>query len=76
LFFLLIMSPKQKSLNARELISLAKQAGFVLSRQKGSHMIFYHFAGLRLTIPNHGSKSLHPKIVKKILKDIDSAVTR
>lgn len=65
------MSPKQKLLSAKELVSLAKQAGFILSRQKGSHMIFYHSSGIRLTIPNHGSKELHPKIVKKILKDID-----
>lgn len=69
------MSPKQKPLNARELASLAKQAGFALSRQRGSHMIFYHPKGVRLTIPDHGSKALHPKIVKKILKDIDSAIT-
>ena len=63
--------PKQKPQNAKELISLAKQSGFVLSRQKGSHMIFYHKKGIRLTIPNHGSKKLHPKIVKNILRDID-----
>ncbi|OHA20293.1 MAG: hypothetical protein A2836_01030 [Candidatus Taylorbacteria bacterium RIFCSPHIGHO2_01_FULL_45_63] len=69
------MSPKQKLLNARELTSLAKQVGFVLSRQKGSHMIFYHATGTRLTIPDHGSKPLHPKIVKRILKDIDDATT-
>jgi len=35
-------------------------------------MIFYHSAGIRLTISNHGNKPLHPKIIKKILKDIDS----
>jgi len=63
--------PKQKPQNAREMISLAKKSGFILSRQKGSHMIFYHEKGVRLTIPNHGSKKLHPKIVKNILRDID-----
>lgn len=67
------MSPKQKQFNAKDLVSLAKQAGFDLSRQRGSHMIFYHSAGIRLTIPNHGGKIIHPKIIKKILKDIDSA---
>ena len=66
------MSPKQKLLNAKELIVLAERAGFVFSRQKGSHMIFYHSTGVRLTIPNHGSKPIHPKIVKKILNDIES----
>ncbi|MEK7116544.1 MAG: type II toxin-antitoxin system HicA family toxin [Patescibacteria group bacterium] len=63
--------PKQKPQNAKELISLSEKAGFVFSRQKGSHMIFYHKKGVRLTIPNHGSKKLHPKIIKNILEDIE-----
>jgi len=67
------MSPKQKLFNARELVSLAERAGFKFSRQKGSHMIFYHSAGIRITIPNHGRKTIHPKIIKKILKDIGNA---
>jgi predicted RNA binding protein YcfA (HicA-like mRNA interferase family) len=66
------MSPKQKILNAKDLIELAKKAGFILSRQRGSHMIFYHSRGIRLTIPNHGRKNIHPKIIKSILRDIDS----
>jgi len=39
-------------------------------------MIFYHSSGVRLTIPNHGGRSLHPKIIKKILEDIDSVTIR
>jgi predicted RNA binding protein YcfA (HicA-like mRNA interferase family) len=66
------MSPKQAQKTCKELVVLAQEAGFVLSRQKGSHMIFYHNTGVRLTIPNHGSKPLHPKIVKSVLKDIES----
>ena len=66
------MSPKQKPYNAKDLIDLVEKAGFILSRQKGSHMIFYHSSGVRITIPNHGVKSIHPKIVKAILKDIES----
>lgn len=66
------MSPKQTPKNYRQLIILAKKAGFVLSRQKGSHSIFYHKNGVRITIPNHGNKTLHPKIVKSILKDIEN----
>ena len=48
--------PKQKRQNAKELISLAEKFGFLLSRQKGSHMIFYHEKGIRITIPNHGTR--------------------
>jgi predicted RNA binding protein YcfA (HicA-like mRNA interferase family) len=67
------MSPKKKTLGAKDLVLLAKQAGFSLSRQHGSHMIFHHPSGIRLTISDHKARPLHPKIVKKILKDIESA---
>ena len=66
------MSPRQTPKNAKQLIILAEKAGFEFSRQKGSHMIFYHPKGVRLTIPNHGTKVLHPKIIKSVLKDIES----
>lgn len=65
------MSNKQVPQNYKQLVSLAEKAGFVFSRQKGSHLIFYHEKGIRITIPNHGSKSLHPKIVKSVLRDIE-----
>jgi predicted RNA binding protein YcfA (HicA-like mRNA interferase family) len=66
------MSPKQLPKNYKELVALAEKAGFVFSRQKGSHAIFYHQEGVRITIPNHGNKTLHPKIIKSILKNIES----
>ncbi len=66
------MSPKQLPKNYKQLEILAKKAGFVFSRQKGSHVIFYHQKGVRVTIPNHGQKALHPKIIKMILRDIES----
>ena len=67
------MYPKQLPFNARDLVRLAEAAGFVLSRQKGSHMIYYNENGIRLTIPDHRSKSLHPKIIKSVLRDIESS---
>jgi len=66
------MSPKQTPKNCKQLVILAEKAGFALSRQKGSHMIFYHKEGIRLTLPNHGTKTLHPKIIKSVLRDIES----
>jgi predicted RNA binding protein YcfA (HicA-like mRNA interferase family) len=66
------MSPKQLPKNYKELATLAEKAGFVFSRQKGSHSIFYHEKGVRITIPNHGNKALHPKIIKSVLKDIEN----
>lgn len=66
------MSPRQTPKTCKQLVALAEKAGFILSRQKGSHLIFYHEKGVRLTIPNHGSKALHPKIIKNVLKDIEN----
>ncbi len=65
------MSPKDIRYTASQIIKLIKSVGFSLSRQSGSHMIFHNSKGVRITIPNHNSKTLHPKIVKNILRDAE-----
>jgi predicted RNA binding protein YcfA (HicA-like mRNA interferase family) len=47
-------------------------AGFEWLRSKGSHRIYGH-GPLRVTIPFHASATLHPKIVKQTLEQIDLA---
>lgn len=68
------MSPKLCRFTAGQMIKIIKSAGFSLSRQSGSHMIFYNNKGIRITVPNHRSKILHPKIVKDILRDAEIEV--
>jgi predicted RNA binding protein YcfA (HicA-like mRNA interferase family) len=65
------MSPKILRLNARQLIKIIEARGFSLSRQSGSHMIFHNQKGVRVTIPKHTSKIIHPKIIKNIFKDVE-----
>ena len=65
------MSPKSIRYTASKITKLIKSVGFSLSRQSGSHMIFHNEKGVRITIPNHSSKILHPKIVKNILRDAE-----
>ena len=65
------MSPKISRFTARQIIKILEVVGFSFSRQSGSHMIFYNKKGVRVTIPKHGSKILHPKIVKNILRDAE-----
>jgi len=60
---------KLPRLTARQIIAVLGKAGFVLARQSGSHMIFKNSAGKRATVPYHASKSLHPKIIKSILRE-------
>ncbi len=46
--------PKIPSFKPRELIKKFEKAGYVVDRQKGSHVILYHpTQGKRLTIPLH-----------------------
>ncbi|MCX6751474.1 MAG: type II toxin-antitoxin system HicA family toxin [Candidatus Nomurabacteria bacterium] len=65
------MSPKLLRFNARQIIKIIEAKGFSLSRQSGSHMIFYNKKGVRITIPKHTSKIIHPKILKNILRDAE-----
>ncbi|MBI5412300.1 type II toxin-antitoxin system HicA family toxin [Candidatus Peregrinibacteria bacterium] len=62
--------PKLPRYTARQLTSLLEKKGFLLVRQSGSHRIYRNEQGVRATVPFHGSKTIHPKIVKQILKDI------
>lgn len=57
-------------LTARDLIRILERQGFLLVRQSGSHMIYRNKQGIRATVPFHGAKIIHPKIVKRILDDL------
>jgi predicted RNA binding protein YcfA (HicA-like mRNA interferase family) len=63
--------PKFPRLTARQIIAVLEKVGFFLARQSGSHMIFKNPAGKRATVPYHASKTLHPKVLKSILREAD-----
>ena len=65
------MSPRLPRITAKEIIAILKKRGFVLTRQSGSHKIFKNKDGVRVTVPFHGAKVLHPKVVKSILRDVE-----
>jgi predicted RNA binding protein YcfA (HicA-like mRNA interferase family) len=62
--------PKDPRLTAVEAEKLLFQNGFQLSRSKGSHRIYIK-GNLRIVVPFHSGKILHPKIAKQILKVIE-----
>jgi len=68
--------PKLPRLTAREIIAALEKAGFSLARQSGSHMIYKNEAGKRVTVPFHAAKTLHPKLLKSILRDADVTVEK
>lgn len=65
------MSGKLRAVTARELIHVARQLGFSMDRQKGSHAIFRRASdGARLVIPIHKGRTLKQKTLRGILKDM------
>lgn len=62
--------PKLPRLTAKEAEKLLLDAGFVLIRTKGSHLI-YRKDEIRVVIPFHSGKILHPKIIKQVFDEID-----
>ncbi len=65
------MKEKLPRLNADQAIKFVEKLGFILVRQSGSHKIYKNAKGIRITIPYHKGKILHPKILKCILRDAE-----
>lgn len=55
---------------AKEIIRVAQRLGFCFSRQSGSHAIYRHFDGRRITVPIHAGKEIGPALFNQILKDL------
>ena len=67
------MSERLPRLTAKEIIRVLEQRGFALIRPSGSHRIYKNPAGKRVTVPVHAGKTLHPKVLQSILRDIEMA---
>ena len=65
------MSQRLPRLNFDELIKVVGKLGFRIARQSGSHKIYKNAKGIRITIPYHKGKILHPKIIKSIIRDME-----
>ena len=63
------MSDKLPRVPADRIIAALEKRGFSCVRQSGSHKIFRNDDGIRVTVPCHTGKILHPKIVKQICTD-------
>jgi predicted RNA binding protein YcfA (HicA-like mRNA interferase family) len=68
------MSEKLPRVTATDIIRALEKAGYSLSRQSGSHKIYKNSSGRRVTVPYHSGDTLHPKVLKSILKDADLTV--
>lgn len=55
-------------LTAVEFGKVLKRLGFVLKRQKGSHMFFEHPDGRTTLVPNHPGEKIDRGLLNKIIK--------
>jgi predicted RNA binding protein YcfA (HicA-like mRNA interferase family) len=62
--------PKAPVLKPREICRVLETMGFVLVRQRGSHMQYRHTNGRRTTVPNHPGRDVSPVLLRQIIKDI------
>lgn len=63
------MNRKPPRVTAAEAIKILERMGFSLARQSGSHKIYKDQQGRKVTVPYHAGKTLHPKVLKSILRD-------
>lgn len=68
------MSEKIPRVSANKVIRVLERTGFTMVRQSGSYKIYKNKEGVRVTIPYHSGKIIHPKIIKNILKDADLTI--
>ncbi|MDX2211964.1 MAG: type II toxin-antitoxin system HicA family toxin [Oculatellaceae cyanobacterium bins.114] len=61
--------PKLPRLTAQDAEKLLLADGFILLRSKGSHRIYFK-ENIRVVVPFHAGKTLHPKIVKQVMEAI------
>jgi predicted RNA binding protein YcfA (HicA-like mRNA interferase family) len=65
------LSEKLPRVTPAKIVKVLEKRGFICVRQSGSHRIFKNEAGKRATVPYHSKKTLHPKVLRSILRDAD-----
>ncbi len=63
--------PPLPILTARRIIAALNKAGFVVVRQKGSHIRLRHPDGRVVTVPDHRGQDIGRGLLRKILRDAD-----
>jgi predicted RNA binding protein YcfA (HicA-like mRNA interferase family) len=57
-------------LKPREVCGILETLGFILVRQRGSHMQYRHPDGRGTTVPNHAGRDISPFLLRQIARDI------
>ncbi|MGQ9627397.1 MAG: type II toxin-antitoxin system HicA family toxin [Anaerolineae bacterium] len=63
--------PRLPRVSAREVERVLNKLGFMLTRTRGSHHIYYHpQSGRRVTVAHHGRRIIPPGTLLNILQQI------
>jgi len=62
---------KLLSLTGKEVVSLLKKVGFIVERQRGSHVFLKHDDGRATVVPIHSGETIGPGLLSKILRDVE-----
>lgn len=62
---------KLPALTGKAIVSLLKKQGFVVDRQRGSHVFLKHSDGRATVIPVHAGETIGPGLLAKILRDVE-----
>jgi predicted RNA binding protein YcfA (HicA-like mRNA interferase family) len=57
-------------LKPQEVICILEAMGFVVVRQRGSHVQLRHEDGRATTVPMHKGRDISPRLLRKIASDI------
>jgi predicted RNA binding protein YcfA (HicA-like mRNA interferase family) len=49
----------------------AKKTGFIVERQRGSHVFLKHEDGRATVVPVHSGETIGPGLLSKILRDVE-----
>ena len=66
------MSPRTKTLKAKQIERVLRKMGFEAVRQKGSHKMFKHPDGRFTLIPFHGNEDIGRGLLPLIMREINS----
>jgi predicted RNA binding protein YcfA (HicA-like mRNA interferase family) len=66
--------PKPPILKPREVTAILERMGFVVVRQRGSHIQYRHPDGRGTTVPFHQGRDISPILLRQIARDIGITV--
>lgn len=57
--------------SGKEIVACLTRLGFVVERQKGSHVFLRHPDGRTTVVPVHAGETMGPGLFAKILRDVE-----